>query len=571
MKNMKIRNKFLLTFTLIIVFFLVNITMGIISLHLIADSFITFYNGPYRSTYSAEKMCKEMQSAQKNLALSILLEDPGEIEEHAAQCEADFAALSADIASLKKTYTNSDGQQSLINLENELNASNELLKTALGLSRSLQWQEAASLYERQLKPTLEKAEQILDQINSGADVDASGFFAAAMGTKSRASVITILLSVLTLFIMVFLALRLTKNFVGPIYEIEAATKRIATGDLEAHITYQSRDELGELAESTRDMVHNFRRYIRDLSTALSEIAGGNFDVSVQGEFLGEFSQLKESTETITKSVSGTLRQISTAAGQVSIGSEQVSGSAQSLSQGATEQASAVEELAATIDEISSQIRNNAGNSAEASNKASSVGARMAESNQQMQEMMDAMEKISSSSNEIGKIIKTIEDIAFQTNILALNAAVEAARAGAAGKGFAVVADEVRSLAGKSAEASQNTAVLIEGSIRAVERGAQLADATARSLTEAVQGAAEVAQTIEKISSASEEQATSVSQIMLGIDQIAAVVQTNSATAEESAAASEQLSQQAHMLDGLVRQFHLKGEQARQAALTSGQI
>lgn len=217
----------------------------------------------------------------------------------------------------------------------------------------------------------------------------------------------------------------------------------------------------------------------------------------------------------------------------------------------------MEELAATINEISNQVKSNAENAHNVNKLADDVGLKMTESNQQMQTMIEAMKEISSSSSEIGKIIKTIEDIAFQTNILALNAAVEAARAGEAGKGFAVVADEVRNLASKSAEASKNTAVLIESSILAVEKGTKIADETAHTLLESVEGAQKVTRTIDQISKASEEQASSISQITQGIDQISNVVQTNSATAEESAAASEELSGQAQILKGLISQFKLK--------------
>ena len=218
----------------------------------------------------------------------------------------------------------------------------------------------------------------------------------------------------------------------------------------------------------------------------------------------------------------------------------------------------MEELAASINEISTHINQNAESMQDMGGKAQHIAEEAQESNQRMQDMVNAMSDISNSSSEIGKIIKTIEDIAFQTNILALNAAVEAARAGAAGKGFAVVADEVRNLASKSAEASKNTASLIENSLRAVERGKEIADKTAKSLSTVMENINEANHMMTTLAQTSHEQAEFVTQITQGIDQISSVVQTNSATAQESAAASEELSSQANMLKELAGRFKLDG-------------
>ena len=252
-------------------------------------------------------------------------------------------------------------------------------------------------------------------------------------------------------------------------------------------------------------------------------------------------------------------------------SDQVSSGAQALSQGATEQASSVEELAASINEISNNINQTAQQAQDASDKSMQVGEKAGESNNRMHDMLQAMADINASSGEIGKIIKTIEDIAFQTNILALNAAVEAARAGAAGKGFAVVADEVRNLASKSAEASKNTAVLIENSLQAVENGKRIADETAQSLEVVISDIQEASSLMGSIAKAATDQAESISQITLGIDQISSVVQTNSATAEESAAASEELSGQAQILNELVRKFRLDTDLVDSAPGVSGPV
>ncbi len=366
--------------------------------------------------------------------------------------------------------------------------------------------------------------------------------------------------IVIIIIGVFFSFVIIRGIKFPIFEIEKAASRMAQGDLDIDISYTSKDELGVLSDQVRELIRKLQMIIDDENKFLAQMASGDFtvDSTCETEYTGGFKPLLISFRAIAEKLNHTILQISESSAQVASGSDQVSSGAQALSQGATEQASSVEELAATINEISEKVKQNAENARQANHMAGVVGSEMQTSNQKMQEMMQAMNNISNCSDEIGKIIKTIEDIAFQTNILALNAAVEAARAGTAGKGFAVVADEVRNLAGKSAEASKNTSVLIENSLRAVENGTLIADETAQSLLQTVKGVEEVTNIISQISEASNNQAEAISQITMGIDQISSVVQTNSATAQESAAASEELSSQSQLMKDLVGRFRLRG-------------
>ena len=284
---------------------------------------------------------------------------------------------------------------------------------------------------------------------------------------------------------------------------------------------------------------------------------GDLTVSTTQDYIGDFVSIKESLNFIIENLNSTITQIVQSSEQVSSGSEQMAIAANALSQGAVEQASAIEGLEGTIADILNHVQKTAQNAEIADQEASKIGVQIEESNQKMKEMIQAIEEINHSSNEIGKIIKTIEDIAFQTNILALNASVEAARAGAAGKGFAVVADEVRNLAAKSADASKSTTLLIERSVSAVKNGTTIANQTAEKLSSVVSGTNNIINTIGTIANNSREEADSVSQVQQQINQISSVVQTNSATAEESAATSQQLNEQSRILKKLIRVFRLK--------------
>lgn len=366
------------------------------------------------------------------------------------------------------------------------------------------------------------------------------------------------IGIIGIIIIVILLLRIIKKLIiQPVQIINMAAGKLAKGELDIQIDFNSTDELGQLSESIQLTGVQLRTYINNISQTLKKMSDGDFRQKVEIDYIGDLAPIKSSINQIMEQMNQTLLQIKTTAAQVSSGAEQVSNGSKILSQGAIEQADSIEELALAINKISKKVTDSAEYSVTACQKVSSVGEEMTNSNQKMQDMIEAMKDISNSSNEIKEIIKTIESIAFQTNILALNADIEAARAGDAGKGFSVVAGEIGHLAGQSTEASKNITVLIEHSLAAVENGTKIADRTAESLSLAVEGTKEVVTTIDYVSEASREQASSVTQVTNEVEQISNVVQTNSAAAEESAAASQELSEQAQTLHNLVKQFKLE--------------
>lgn len=346
----------------------------------------------------------------------------------------------------------------------------------------------------------------------------------------------------------------------PLRKISDAGKEVANGNFDVEIHYPNQDEIGELSYSISEVIGRSKKIVFDLRDRLEAMAGGNFTENLESEdYIGDYAPLLESLKNIQSDMNKTLQEVHSSSVQVLRSAEQVNTGAQSLSQGATEQASSIEELSANMQDISHSIQASTKTAGEAFKLQGEAGTAVLQSNEKMEEMRKAMNDITAKSNEISKIIKTIDDIAFQTNILSLNAAIEAARAGAAGKGFAVVADEVGNLAQKSAKAAQNTGLLIEETIEAVEKGARITEETAESLHSVSKSTEEVNTLIEKISSASSKDLKGITSLNQGLQQISSVVQANSATAEQSAAASEELTGQANKMNELVERFRLKEE------------
>ncbi len=551
-KNMKVRQSLVMGY---------GITIGISALIIIISLFLmTMQKGQYtnileRYVASNEAVfeCRiSYNIAARGLRDAVLSGDMSSID----TANSKISELKTELAELNSNYPLEDKTElnNFVALVEDWEAEAE----KIGQTARTNQEQAANMIVTTCTPALTQAAAAGDTLAARLQSEQAKVI-ERQNTISMIAIIAIIVAmVIATLVVIRFALVIIKSIVIPVEKVRVALVGFSEGKLDIPVDYESKSELGEMCDALRSSQHTLDGVIKDTCRLLEEMGNGNFNCRTEAEqlYVGELRSMLESIRVINRSLSDTLAQINLSGEQVSSGSDQVSTGAQALAQGATEQASAVQELSATIAEISSRSQSNAKRSEQAIDHSKNADLRVRESADYMEEMVKAMEKISSSSEEIGKIIATIENIAFQTNILALNAAVEAARAGSAGKGFAVVADEVRNLATKSDQAAKATKELIDNSITSVQDGSEIVKRVSESLDKTVEATNESMSALQEIAKAVEEEAEAIAQVTEGIDQISSVVQTNSATSEQSAAASEELSSQASLMKDLLSKFRL---------------
>ena len=559
-KNLKLRTKFLGSFGMVIVLFLISVFASFYALNTAKSNFQEFHDDAFQISNTTYELRTDLQRLSKNMCNAIMAPTRDQAQYYIDYVDQMTEEIEAGLVYIEQNSEDTALVAKVSEFRNLLKTSDAHRQKLYDMALAVQVEEAIQLYFNSYEPILTKAQDLAVEMDTFTEDYAARIYADSTAMINRITFILIAVCAIALILTVLISLKLTSMMLGPINQVKTAAEEMTQGHMHAvHVlTYESEDEMGQLCDSMRFTMKTLGEYIDEISDILKVMAKG--DLTKNGkeitEFRGDFGSIKDSLVYILKSFNSTLNEINISSQQVDAGAEQVAQGAQALSQGAAEQASSTEELAGNVNDIAMKI-SQAGEYAQTANDKTMIAGQLTEEcNEQMKQMVGAMNEISHTSQEIGKIIKTIEDIAFQTNILALNAAVEAARAGAAGKGFAVVADEVRNLAAKSAEASKNTADLIEASMTAVDKGAAIVDKTAAHLQSVSDNASEVAQMVKHIAATAQEQTMAIQQVSVGIDQISAVVQTNSATAEESAAASEELSGQAEVLKNLIHRFEL---------------
>ena len=558
-KDMKLRTKFI--FTLVIMTLLVTIVIGMAQMAFLkmSDMMVNdFVQIEYDNMKSQMSMRKDIQSINKRLLLAMYDSANNPVKEQREDFEGRFQDMRERLSRLEKTL---DDKTLLENLSTAMDALEKDSYTLLDMLDKGDTEAAIAYYQKGFNAvTSENFVSALSAVGKLSDEHSEAKIQEAKDLRAKESVTIGIVFVLIIVIYAIAFLKLQKDITGRIGTVSKAIKRMRSGHLNIAFNkkYIGSDELGEMVDDFSALSGELKKIITDICAVLSEMSKGNFAVQSMDEnmYVADYAGILQSYREINQNLKNVFGSINQVAADVEAGSEQIANGSVALSQGATEQASTLEELSSSIYALSARISAQAQKAGNVESYFGEVFEKISDENQQMGEMLLAMEEIEDKSNQVERIIKAIDDIAFQTNILALNAAIEAARAGVYGKGFAVVADEVRNLAGKSADAAAETSVLIESTINAVKKGVNIVDHAAKTLGDVMDGSEKSKEMVSEIAGSMVADAKSISEVSKGLEEVSKVVQQNSATSEESSASSQDLNENAASLKQMISRIQV---------------
>lgn len=558
-RKKKVGDKLKYAFGTVIVTFMFAMLMAFIAIILMNADTKKFYEEAYMSSVAQMEIRKDVQLVSKNILWALTVDNTGAAQSYLSAADQAAQKVESNVEELRQSYAD---RTAVDDLQQAVSEMEDIRAQLMELAKQREKAKALVIFNGDYNNALVTVQNKLVIIGDNATQEATTQYRAARTTGIGSIILTVVLGVVSLNFSIGIRKTITKNMLRPIKQIQKASADLKAGNLDVDITYESPDELGQLANDFKDACATLHAMVEDTGVLLDQMANGDFTISEdnKSKYVGSFVEQFESMHQLGSQMSETLEQINVASEQVAQGSGQLSCGAQALAEGATDQAGAVEELTATVENITEVANNNAAAAEKSYETVREAAEHAGQSREDLERLTEAMQRIDATSKEIQNIIGSIEDIAEQTNLLSLNASIEAARAGEAGRGFAVVAEQIGKLAGDSARAAVNTRDLLGKSLQEVENGNVITEKTVEALNQILETMNRFADAAKGSSESSREQADMLRQVEQGIEQISSVVQSNSASAEETSATSQQLSAQSDELKTLVGKFKLMGHE-----------